>query len=370
MARRAPFETTVDGTPVHVRRWHGYGKQPRLYVETADGDRLGYWCLTTARAVVAESVDAATAAPVVTAAAAELLAAEGEGVPPTVVQDRARPDDGGEAGTPPAAPAEAREERLAGPVAAPAEPAAELPAELPDEPPADEPPASEGAPTSSGAEVLLSMDDDLARNRPGAALRLAMDTRRASLSPVRRLWDDVSGATRRDSWHVGWRGERLVGKSLDRWAAKDTRWRVLHSIPDPVPGFNPDKDIDHLVIGPTGVFAINTKHYRGASITIGDTVAWIRGHSENIPAKAHREARRAGRRLRTVCGFPVDVVPVLAFVAPRELTMSRRRPDDPVFVVHHRGLIDGLRSHPGRPIPEFDVSTLYEAARRRSTWQG
>lgn len=344
MARRAPFETTVHGTPVRVRRWNGYGKNPRLYVGTPDGERLGYWCLTTSRAVVQDGADAGTVAPVVTAAAAAFLdaergtaAAEGPSVPPTP-------------------PAGAPSVVVAGSPAAARRPRVRTPRRRRDA-------------TTSGAEVLGAMDDDLAANRPGEALRVALERHRAALPLARRLRDDLSGATRRDPWRVGWKGERVVGRMLDRMTAKDPRWRVLHSIPDPVPGFNPDKDIDHLVIGPAGVFAVNTKHFRRASITIGDTFAWYRGRQEDIPAKAVREARRAGQRLQAVCGFPVDVVPVLAFVAPKQITTQRRRPDTSVFVVHHRGLTDAIRAHGGRPIPEYDVDTLYEAARRRSTWQ-
>jgi hypothetical protein len=47
----------------------------------------------------------------------------------------------------------------------------------------------------------------------------------------------------------------LVAGQLDKLMRRDPRWRCRHSIPVGSNG----ADIDHLVIGPGGVFTLNTK---------------------------------------------------------------------------------------------------------------
>ena len=53
------------------------------------------------------------------------------------------------------------------------------------------------------------------------------------------------------AYRKGGKGEVLVGKRLEKLSDE---WRVLRSIPVG----NKGTDIDHLVIGPGGVFSLNT----------------------------------------------------------------------------------------------------------------
>src|ERR1700712_3858316 len=64
-------------------------------------------------------------------------------------------------------------------------------------------------------------------------------------------------------WYQGALGEIEVGRMLSELG---TDWFVRHAVPIGAG----TKDVDHLVIGPGGVFAINTKHHEGASVWIGD----------------------------------------------------------------------------------------------------
>lgn len=57
-----------------------------------------------------------------------------------------------------------------------------------------------------------------------------------------------------DPWVTGLRGERAVGRALE---ALPPTYRVLHDL-DTGRG-----NVDHVVIGPTGVFAIETKEWNG-----------------------------------------------------------------------------------------------------------
>ncbi|WP_373309716.1 nuclease-related domain-containing protein [Streptomyces tendae] len=98
----------------------------------------------------------------------------------------------------------------------------------------------------------LTPADDLAVNPPGASLRDLLDE-----SGPRLLERAIARVLRRptewDAWRKGLEGERRVGAELNRLGRHG--WRVLHSIP-----LATKVDIDHLLIGPGGVFSINTKH--------------------------------------------------------------------------------------------------------------
>ncbi|MBI1758539.1 MAG: NERD domain-containing protein [Actinobacteria bacterium] len=65
-------------------------------------------------------------------------------------------------------------------------------------------------------------------------------------------------------------------------------WRVIHAIPLGTDG----GDVDHLVIGPGGVFTINTKYHRGARVGVGRDVVVARGTPRSHVEKARREAVR------------------------------------------------------------------------------
>lgn len=86
-------------------------------------------------------------------------------------------------------------------------------------------------------------------------------------------------------WRVGADAEREVSTILGRL---DGRWRTWHSVS------TGRGDLDHLVVGPTGVFVIETKSHRD-----------LHRVPEGMIVQAQRGARWAGRRLR------VRAVPVL-----------------------------------------------------------
>ncbi|MGI5411283.1 nuclease-related domain-containing protein [Streptomyces chartreusis] len=83
-------------------------------------------------------------------------------------------------------------------------------------------------------------------------------------------------------------------------------WRVLRSIPlaDKV-------DTDHLLIGPSGVFSINTKHHHKKAVGVGDDALKI-DHGKPAPyaRKSRAEAKRVVRVLERYCALPVPVDPV------------------------------------------------------------
>ncbi|MEU5311204.1 nuclease-related domain-containing protein [Streptomyces sp. NPDC021562] len=214
--------------------------------------------------------------------------------------------------------------------------------------------------TASSSPVVhkaLRSEDDLAGNSPGDALQMKVD----ELTPGFWRWALARLSGRRlevDSWRAGLAGERRVGAELERLARRGD-WRALHSIP-----LGGDVDIDHVLIGPGGAFCFNTKRHRGASVWVGDDAVRIGGRSYPYVRKSRAEARRAAAALTTACGFPVEVQPVLAFVAAARLQVVPSLRD--VRVLQERD-IAAFRHLKTAWRPD-QVEAVYEAARDRRTW--
>jgi hypothetical protein len=219
-------------------------------------------------------------------------------------------------------------------------------------------PRASQALTTTPASVSLRAEDDLAGRRPGEALRERVGE--VSLGfwgwLVARLFGHRLEA---DGWRTGLAGERKAGAQLERLTFRG--WKVLHSIPLPR-----DVDIDHLLIGPGGVFCVNTKCHRGARIWVGDDSVKIGGQSYPYVRKSRAEAKRATRALTRACGFAVDVQPVLLFVEAAKVTVVSSLHD--VRVVTDRE-VRSLGRLKGTLVPT-EVDAIYGAARNARTWAG
>jgi|CXWK01.1.fsa_nt_gi hypothetical protein len=196
------------GVAVTVDRWRRYGKD-RLYVNDG-GVRLGWHDLITGTTVVE-----------VTQRAADVHAAVAGLIP----QPRAAADT-----EPP--PSEA-------PAAAPATAAV---------------PAPDQEASGSLAEQRAGQ---LARQRADQEWEAAKQR-----SKIRAYAGRMLGArTDERAWRLGAQGEETVGRALDRLP---DGLHVLHSVPVGQRG----SDIDHVVIGPPGVFTINTKHHPDKRVSV------------------------------------------------------------------------------------------------------
>jgi hypothetical protein len=161
-------------------------------------------------------------------------------------------------------------------------------------------------------------------------------------------------------WYVGALGEREVGKALARL---DASWFIRHAVPIGAG----TKDVDHLVIGPGGVFMINSKHHRDTSVWIGDSGLRINNHPKRHLADAERDARDVSERLSTKVGFDVPVVPVVAIVGARSLTDRRAVTNRAVNVVAAPLLIRWLRSR-GHRLSPAELGLVWLAAEEPDTW--
>lgn len=167
-------------------------------------------------------------------------------------------------------------------------------------------------PEVQAAEIPVRFADsmhDLAANRPGQAVRArAVEEREAQLAahPIRsRLARLFDAKTDERAWRVGAEGEESVGRRLDKLVSRG--WRVLHSIPVGERG----SDIDHLLIGPGGVWTVNTKRHLGARVWLAPHQIRINGHVQPYLRNSRFEAKRTADLLAGALGWTPPVRPAL-----------------------------------------------------------
>lgn len=302
----------MQGEQLVVNRWRRYGKD-RLYVEDGAGAKIGWW---------------------------DLVVDEGHPASPEHTEALS------------AAVGHWRTAHAPGP-ASPSAPSS--------------PPELEPEPSASSAEaepvvVPARPWTDLATNVPGAEAReQALAARDAA--PVKTL---LARALRvhndERAWRIGADGEEKVAAQLRKVAAKDPRWRFLHAIPVGSRG----ADIDHLVVGPGGVFTVNAKHHPKAKIWVGGSTFLVNGTKQPYVRNSRHEAARAAKLLSAATGRPVHVEGLVVTVNAADVVVKSR--PEGVHVVP-RMQVKRLLLRLGDVLTEEQVAVVYEAARRSTTWR-
>ncbi len=315
-------------------RWTRYGKD-RLYVNTAEGVPVGFVELTSG-AVSIERPELA----------AEFMAAL--------------------VGTP-------AESRVVTPRPVPA---AEGPASVPETStrcvglaPTPAPIATETAePEQSARDTTGPEWTDLALHRPGEAVRALADAELAAMKERSRVgtWlaRAVDAKTDERAWRVGAEGEETIGAKLEKLIKHG--WYVLHSVPVGARG----SDIDHVVIGPGGVFTVNTKKHPGKKVWVGPKSILVNGQRTDYLRNSRFEGQRATRLLTDAAGFPVLVKPVLIFTTGTLIpdVTIKGRPDD-VYVFDRMDIPRVFRRATVR-LTQDQVQAVYAIARRSTSWTG
>jgi hypothetical protein len=327
----SPETDQFSVTLLVVRRWARYGQQ-RLYVQAEGGTSLGHWDVVRECLVV----DDAALRPTVLAALRKYAAEAGVRL--------ALPSD--ELVLAPAAAA-VPEQRVASAEVAAAPEAVTVGSGVP----------TPVAPTPAAVASVVSWSD-LAGNRPGQAAREQAVAHREA-APVRTFAARVLRVhTDERAWRIGADAEEFVGKRLDELEG----WRVLHAVLVGDRG----SDIDHVAIGPGGVFTINTKHHPDARVWVRGDSFLVDGHRQPYVRNSRHEAQRASRLLTDACGFGVTARGVVALRGGAGGFTVKQQPDD-VRVVGSRELARWLRKLP--PVLEGEaVELIYAAARRSTTW--
>ncbi|WP_030190076.1 nuclease-related domain-containing protein [Streptomyces violaceorubidus] len=192
------------------------------------------------------------------------------------------------------------------------------------------------------ARLTLHPDDDLAPNRPGEALLVALEREPA---PAHRL--------RPDPRRRALAAEQATGAALDR--LDGAGWRTLHSLP--LPGGD---RLHHLLVGPGGLFVLHVLPARRQRVRVTDPlVALGRRAPHPLLRWVRADADRACHALTA------EVRPVLVLVEPAHVSVAA--PPRSVRVLTDRELPELART--GGVLKPADVESLHAMARDRATWQ-
>lgn len=125
-------------------------------------------------------------------------------------------------------------------------------------------------------------------------------------------------------------------------------------------------DIDHLIIGPGGVFTVNTKHHPKVKIWVGGSAFMVNGARQPYMRNSRHEAGRAAKLLANACGFPLQVEGLIVTVNARDVVVKNAA--EGVRVVPRMQVAKWLLRH-GGVLTLKTVQDIYDAARRSTTWQ-
>ena len=206
-----------------------------------------------------------------------------------------------------------------------------------------------------GVELTLS-----ARGAGYAAIQhcLELQAEVVPLTAVERFFGVSPLAQNARSWYLGALGEIVVAEKLERLG---DGWRVINAVPVGAAG----SDIDHVVVGPAGVFTINTKAHANKKVWAAGQALRINGFKQDYIRNSQHEAARASKLLTTAVGRPIIVTPLIVMVGISELNYGLRKPE--VDVVTSRGIVRNLRRR--RPVLTPDeVTEIADVASRRGTW--
>ncbi len=309
-------------------RWTRFGKD-RLYVKAADGSDVGWVDLLTGEAHIAVTEYAERVRVLVAQHGCDAAPALGEAQPPVA----ARLENG------------------------PAVVDATTPAPI-------------GLPAESEPDTAAPTVEpewfDLSLNRPGQAARARAEEELAAMREKSRVgtWlaRTLDVKTDERAWRVGADGEETIGAKLEK-LTKDG-WFVLHSVPVGKRG----SDIDHVVIGPGGVFTVNTKKHPGKKVWVSKSSVLVNGQRTDYLRNSRFEGERASKLLSGAAGFPVFVRPVLIFTTGTLIpdVTVKSRPDG--VAVLDRMDVPRVFKRSNVLLTADQVEQVYAIARRSTTW--
>lgn len=165
------------------------------------------------------------------------------------------------------------------------------------------------------------------------------------------------------NFRLGMRGEQAVGEALNQIDG----YRVAHDFPGDGPW-----NIDHIVVGPGGVFAIETKArtmgigrvtQKGDEVMYdGETLRFPNGVDSNAVKQVRSNAYFLNRWLQDETKENVWIQPVIA--VPGWTVTRRKLPDDAIPVFRAQELIDYLRDV-GPRLSEDQVRKYWSRIQKR-----
>jgi len=173
-----------------------------------------------------------------------------------------------------------------------------------------------------------------------------------------RVWGSNPLSRDGQAWYRAALGEISVGDALGTLGPE---WIVLHA----VPVGEGTADIDHVVVGPGGVFIVNTTSHPGLPVWASQRTFMVADIRYPYIRNMEYEMGRAERLLSTAAGIPVEVSGILAVVEPKSLSV--REPHRDVAVLHSSTLVRWLIGRK-RVLSAEQIAVIGDAARGESTW--
>jgi hypothetical protein len=192
----------------------------------------------------------------------------------------------------------------------------------------------------------------------GAGARAKEQELSAQKGTARRLLERLFDARTEDrNWRRGAEGEERVAAYL---ASLGERWAVIHDLTIGSKGAN----LDHLVIGPAGVFVLNTKNLTG-KLTVYEHAILQNGHKTTFVPAALREARTVQKRLSAAAGREIHAWSVLVVMG---CEIEVKKPLANLTLVAARSLPRWLDQLPGGALSPGEAIELERLARTPETW--
>lgn len=209
-------------------------------------------------------------------------------------------------------------------------------------------------------------DDDLATHAPGRNTRSLAAAWQAEIDAldeaVQTLHDmREHAAYQRDQYLKGNSGEERVGVRLN--GLYEHGWGILHAIPL----YDGRADIDHLLVGPGGVWTINAKSHGSLPILVNrDRMSVGRTFVDHIQA-ARWEAEVVSQLVATH-GFPVPVQPAVALDISVGTNFHVTSEPEGVVVDRVEHVCEAIERSQG-DLSQSEVNALFALLRRRTTWE-
>ena len=207
---------------------------------------------------------------------------------------------------------------------------------------------------------------DLSLHRPGEVVRAKATAEWETRKENSKFWAYagrvVDAKTDERAWRVGAAGEEKVGPKLEKLISLG--WRVLHSVPVGAG----DSDIDHVLIGPGGVFTINTKFHPGGRVSVLRHKIYVNGQATHYVTNSRFEGKRAARLLTAALGWEVPVKPALVLLTGglQPNVTYKQLPDD-VLVLDAWDVPRVFKRRTG-VLGADAVEAVFEVARWERTW--
>ena len=204
--------------------------------------------------------------------------------------------------------------------------------------------------------------ESLGHRRPAASVIAECLRLQATVPPnnaMQRFFGVSPLGREAEPWYVGALGELEVARRL---SILGPGWYVLHS----VPVGTGSSDLDHVLIGPAGVFTINTKHHRGQNVWVGGRRILVNGQRTEHLRNAKYEAKRTSKLLSVAARALIDADPIIAIVGAKRMTV-RERPTD-VAVLRDSELVRWLQRHP-ITLTSDQVQEIAALAAQPATWK-